>query len=251
MTAQQIAEPNTILRCTVGSALHGLSVAGTDDRDEMGVCLEPQEYVVGLRNFEQWTFRTQPEGARSGPGDLDLTIYSLRKWARLALGGNPTIMLLLFAPRDQCSVYELEGEWLQRHAAWFASKRVLRSFLGYMHQQKERLLGERGQMRVKRPELVERYGFDTKYAGHVVRLGLQGLEYASTAGLTLPMVEADRDVILGVRTGEYTFSQTMDLIDDLESRLLMQYEKSMLPDEPAREKVDRFLIECYQRRWAR
>ena len=65
------------------------------------------------------------------------------------------------------------------------------------------------------------------------------------------MVEADRDVILGVRTGEYTFSQTMDLIDDLESRLLMQYEKSMLPDEPAREKVDRFLIECYQRRWAR
>jgi len=28
-------------------------------------------------------------------------IYSLRKWTRLALKGNPTIMLLLFTPEEQ------------------------------------------------------------------------------------------------------------------------------------------------------
>src|SRR5205809_968841 len=73
------AEPNTILRATVGSKLHGLNLEATDDTDEMGVCVEPPEFVVGLRQFEQWVYRTQPEGHPSGPRDLDLTIYSLRK----------------------------------------------------------------------------------------------------------------------------------------------------------------------------
>ena len=65
----------------------------------MGICIEPPEYVAGLRRFEQWVYRTQPEGARSGPGDIDRTVYSLRKWCRLALAGNPTVMLLLHVPR--------------------------------------------------------------------------------------------------------------------------------------------------------
>ena len=78
-----------ILRATVGSVVHGLSNPGTDDRDEMGVCVEPPEYLLGFRRFEHFVFRTQPEGEPSGPGDLDLTIYGLRKYCRLALQGQP------------------------------------------------------------------------------------------------------------------------------------------------------------------
>ena len=53
-----IAEQGTILRCQVGSGLHGTAVDGQDDRDEMGLCVEPAEYVTGLRRFEQYVFRT-------------------------------------------------------------------------------------------------------------------------------------------------------------------------------------------------
>jgi hypothetical protein len=77
-TFATIAERGTILRCLVGSGVHGTAVEGQDDRDEMGICIEPPEYVIGLRSFEQYIFRTQPEGARSGHGDLDLIVYSLR-----------------------------------------------------------------------------------------------------------------------------------------------------------------------------
>lgn len=49
---QQIAEPNTILRGQVGSGLHGVTT-GADDRDEMGVCIEPRANVIGLDKFEQ------------------------------------------------------------------------------------------------------------------------------------------------------------------------------------------------------
>ena len=64
-----------ILRGVVGSTIHGVSVSNQDDRDELGICIEPREYVIGLRHFETHVWRTQPEGVKSGPGDLDLTIH--------------------------------------------------------------------------------------------------------------------------------------------------------------------------------
>ena len=39
--ARAIAENGMILRVQVGSGVHGTSITGQDDRDEMGLCLEP------------------------------------------------------------------------------------------------------------------------------------------------------------------------------------------------------------------
>src|SRR6266576_1121837 len=110
MDSREIVERGTILRATVGSTVHGLHHGGQDDRDEMAVFIEPPEYLLGLARapqigagmygFEHYVERTQPEGVRSGPGDLDLVAYSLRKYVRLALKGHPTILLLLFVPDD-------------------------------------------------------------------------------------------------------------------------------------------------------
>jgi hypothetical protein len=46
--ARQIAEAGMILRVQVGSGVHGTSISGQDDRDEMGLCLEPPQFVTGL-----------------------------------------------------------------------------------------------------------------------------------------------------------------------------------------------------------
>jgi hypothetical protein len=95
-------------------------------------------------------------------GDLDLTIYSLRKWIRLALKGNPTILLLLFTPEDQLVFCDDLGRELRALTPAIVSRRVQEPFLGYLQAQKQRLTGERGQKRIHRPELEEMYGFDTK-----------------------------------------------------------------------------------------
>jgi hypothetical protein len=42
--ARRIAEDGMILRVQVGSGVHGTSVTGQDDRDEMGLCLEPPQF---------------------------------------------------------------------------------------------------------------------------------------------------------------------------------------------------------------
>lgn len=246
-----IAERHCILRATVGSTLHGLAVPGTDDRDQMGVCIEPPEYVVGLQQFEQYVYRDADEGERSKAGDLDLTIYSLRKFCRLALNGNPSVLLLLYAPQGHVIVRSRLGDDLQTLAPAFASKRAVRAFLGYTIAQKERLLGERGQMRVKRPELIEAHGFDTKYAMHVLRLTTQGVEYAETGRITLPMPEPERTEIFDVRMGRVSFNDVMTKIGIMEKRLEDALAETKLPEDPDRAAIDRFLIRAYSAHWSR
>jgi hypothetical protein len=105
-------------------------------------------------------------------GTLDLVIYSLHKFLRLALKGNPQIVEMFFL-KSYVKVDPM-GLKLQELAPYIVSRSCGNAYLGYMNAQLQRLLGERGQKGVNRPELVEKYGYDTKYAMHIVRLGLQG-----------------------------------------------------------------------------
>jgi predicted nucleotidyltransferase len=246
-----VAEPNTILLGLVGSTVHGVTVDSADDRDEMGICIEPPEYVAGLRVFNQWVYRTQPEGARSGPGDIDRTVYSLRKWCRLALAGNPTVLLLLHVPQEQCSVLEEPARELRANKHWFASRRVGRAYLGYMQRQRDRMTGERGQMRVNRPELIAEHGFDTKYAGHVLRLGYQGLEFLESGRLTLPLRDHERNRVLDVRNGRVPFNDVLAEADDLHHRLEALLKVSPLPEDPEYRAVDAFLSDTHRAWWSR
>jgi uncharacterized protein len=259
MDSREIVERGTILRATVGSTVHGLHQGGQDDRDEMAVFIEPPEYLVGLSRargirsgmygFEHFVERTQPEGVRSGPGDLDLVAYSLRKYVRLALKGHPTILLLLFVP-DELTLLETElGKELRELRPALLSRRAGRGYLGYLGGQKERLLGSPGQTRVNRPELVEAHGFDTKYAMHAARLGYQGLALLETGRLTLPMPEPQRSRVMAIRTGERTFEEAIAEIEEVERRLAEALERTALPPEPDHAKVDRFLVEAYRRAW--
>jgi hypothetical protein len=43
-----MAEAGMILRVQIGYGVHGTPISGQHDRDEMGVCLEPPEFVTGL-----------------------------------------------------------------------------------------------------------------------------------------------------------------------------------------------------------
>jgi uncharacterized protein len=259
MDSAEIVERGTILRGTVGSTVHGLHHGGQDDRDEMAVYIEPPEYLIdlararsmkgGLYGFEHYIERTQPEGARSGPGDLDLVAYSLRKYVRLVIKGHPTILLLLFVPAELTLVETELGEELRALRPALLSRRAGTGYLGYLRGQKERLLGTRGQKRVNRPELVEAHGFDTKYAMHAARLGYQGVELLETGRLTLPMPEPERSRVMAIRTGERTFDETIEEIDAVEQRLAAALERTTLPREPDRPAVDRFLTDAYRRAW--
>jgi hypothetical protein len=136
---RQTAERSTILRGLVGSTVHGLNVNdGLEDRDEMGVCVEALgAAMASVAPFGQFVYRSAVEregrdDARSKAGDLDLTIYSLRKWMRLTLKENPTILLLLFTPDDQLVHCDSLGSELRALTPAIIPRQVQGSFLGYL-----------------------------------------------------------------------------------------------------------------------
>lgn len=251
-----VAEAGTILRVEVGSGLHGTSVSEWDDRDEMGICIEPPDAVIGFKNFEQYEWKTAWErpgdrANRSGPGDLDLTVYSLRKWMRLAMCGNPTVLLPLFAPEDKLVKITVPGwELREKMAPYILSRVAGERFQGYLRTQRDCLLAQRGKGKnVTRPELIERYGFDTKFAAHMVRLGYQGEELMRTGRLTLPMPAAQSRQIVEMRNGYYSMHECLGIARVLEEEIAEATPHSPLREEPDKEKIDQWLISAYQWQW--
>jgi predicted nucleotidyltransferase len=267
----EVAYSGEILRSVVGSGVHGIAIAGTDDHDEMGVYIEPERHVLGLAEYwtgassikrvdsllqdrrGDYTARTQPEGARSGPGDIDLVMYCLKKYLRLAIVGNPTALLPLYAPESDLIVCNDLGKELRGIRSAFLSQYSIHRFLGYMEAQHERMMGEGKRNRVpKRPELEEKYGWDTKYGSHAYRLAFQGLEIATEGTLTLPLQEYQRELVLAVKRGEVPrdeVSQRITTIRDLIQSLLDEG-KTAVPERPDVRAIEDWMISAQKRFWA-
>lgn len=257
------AQLDEILRVQVGSHVHGTAVEGTDDEDQMGIFIQPAGQLLGIdppRHHDVWRTAEQRaalEGGtgtspRSMPGDLDLVRYSLPTWMRLALEGNPSVLLPLYAPDRNVVLCCSDGAHLRTMAGVIVSRRAGHRFLGYANAQLERLRGGGRRPRVpKRPELIERYGYDTKYAGHALRLTLQGIELVSTGTLTLPMPDEQRDAVLAVRRGEHTQAQAEALIERRVTELadLLAAGGGPLREEPNREAVNAWMVGTTLRRW--
>lgn len=265
--ARVIAERGTILRVQVGSGVHGTSVAGQDDRDEMGVCLEPPEYITGLARvpagtgadertvvFEQYERHTvwdEPGGLRnrSGAGDLDVIIYSARKWCRLALAGNPTVLLPLFVPDEEVMIRTAAGVELVANADRFVSRLSGDRFLGYLQSQRAAMTGEIG-AHTNRPELTAVHGYDTKYAMHALRLGVQGTQLLRTGQITLPIPEPSLSFLRSVRRGEIGLDEVITAIDDIAAELVSLTNAPSLPAQPDRVWVDHWLHRWYLDHWS-
>lgn len=266
--ARRIAEQGLILRVQVGSGVHGTAVGGQDDRDEMGICLEPPEYVTGVARvpngvnghhpsilFEQYERHTawdRPGGItnRSGAGDLDVVVYSARKWARLASAGNPTVLLVLFVPDSDVVHRDAVGAELVDNAHRFVSRLAADRFLGYLHAQRSAMTGQSA-AHTNRPELVAAHGYDTKFAMHALRLGLQGIELLSTGRITLPVPASHGEYLRAIRRGEIPFAEVLAAIDEAERRLIRVKDSASVPDEPDHAWVNAWLHRAHLDYWAR
>lgn len=246
------ATDHVILRTLAGSGVHGMALDGTDDRDEMGVYVPCPETILGTRHVpEHFTARTQPEGHPSGPDDVDLNLYSLRKYVRMCLEGHPTLLLPLFAPGPDVLHVTPLGRELRAMRSMFASRRGGRRFLGYLDAQRDRLTGGGKRNRVpNRPHLVERYGYDVKYASHALRLGHQGVEFVTTGRLTLPLADGQRERCVAVKRGEVPYETALEWVDQTRSTLAGLLDSPLaVPDSPDVPGIDAWCADAHRRYW--
>ena len=72
--------------------LAGAKLGATDDTDWYGLYIPPPISVLGLEREEHFVFTTGGKPGGNGPPDVDVCLYTLMKWARLAAKGNPSAL---------------------------------------------------------------------------------------------------------------------------------------------------------------
>ena len=235
-----------ILRAEVGSRAYGTGTSDSD-RDIMAVAVEPAEFITGLS--PAWgTMHDSSTGnnIRSTADTIDTTIYGLKKFGTLAVQGNPSVLCFLFA--NEFEVATGSGILLLENRDYFVSKQAGERFLGYMRAQRESMTGVRNK-RTNRPELVHTYGYDTKSAYHMVRLGLMGYELMCTGAMTLPMVPENVALCMDIRNGKLTKDEVLDLSYDVESRLEAAVESADLPEQSDMTEASKLLHDIYLTAW--
>jgi uncharacterized protein len=228
-----------------GSELHGAKVHGTDDLDIYGLYIEPPEIVLGLESMPHFVWSTAGNARRNGPKDVDITLYSLKKWAGLACKGNPTALHFLFT-KSALSNRIWSGVLEQKEV--FLSRSCVPQFLGFADAQLKRMTGKLGRgKKGQRPELEEKYGYDVKAGMHVLRLLYECHELVSTGKITLPRPE--RDLLIRARTGKYSMDKVLAMAQKLFAECEDAAKASSLPERVDRVAVSRLLADSYRRAW--
>jgi hypothetical protein len=97
----------------------------------------------------------------------------------------------------------------------------------------------------KRAKLEAQFGYDTKYAAHLVRLLDEAEELLLTGHLTLPLKSAYRDHYLHTLNGCYSYEDVVCLGERSKDYLQDLEKVSSLPKYPNRSALENLLIELH------
>jgi uncharacterized protein len=243
----QFPHPDSLIHLFVGgSELHGAKVKNTDDLDIYGVYLEPPELVLGLDKQDFYVWSTAGDERRNGPDDIDVCLYSLRKWAGLAAKGNPTALHFLFS-QNYAPLAE-PWEEILKHRDVFLSRRASTQFRGFAEAQVRRLQGIGAGKKGQRHELIGAHGYDIKAAMHVIRLLSEGIELMRSGTITLPRPE--KALLITIRTGNYgSLDRVLTLANTLFTALEKAENESALPEKVDRGKLSAVVSDTYLQFW--
>jgi predicted nucleotidyltransferase len=229
-----------------GSELHGAKVHGTDDLDIYGVYIEPPEMVLGLDSMPHFVWSTAGDDRRNGPNDVDITLYSLKKWSGLACKGNPTALHFLFA--KNAIENPLWSRIVSRKDA-FLARSCAKQFMGFANDQLMRMTGRKGRgKKGQRPEIEAKYGYDVKAGMHTLRLLYECKELVTEESITMPRPE--RDLLIRVRTGKYSMDKVIAMAEKQFAECEAAAKLSSLPEKIDRAAVSKLLAESYRNAWS-
>jgi len=174
------------------------------------------------------------ESYQTCQGEMDYTFHELRKFCRLAVAGNPTILDTLFSP--YVIYQDLVGRGLRGMCSSFLSKRILLAYLGYATNQLERY--QRG------VRLHSRQGTpNPKFVSHAARLLYGGLHLAKTGEFLVMLPDEGKELVLRLREGSP--DRAIEQLILMRNCLAWVKDHSGLPDDADVETVETFL------HWAR
>ncbi len=231
-------EDHSILVGYRGSIAHGMYVPkereGIDDKDVMGIIIPPQKFFYGLGKFEQIDVFVD---------EWDFVLYEIRKMFSLLTKANPNVLSLLWLDKTDYIKITPHGQRIIDNRDLFSTKRAFHSFGGYAHSQLSQMTrGEfHGYMGEKRKELVQKHGYDTKNAAHLIRLLRMGKEFLLDGILNVK--RHDSSELIDIKTGLWSLEKVHEYADRELAYLNEAYLKSTLPSQPDTGKIDNLLVD--------
>ena len=244
-----------------GSEAHGAKLYGTDDLDLYGIYIPPPSKALGVSEAypdergemvtekpEHFVWSSSGQYERNGPDDVDFSAYSLRKWAGMAAKGNATALHFLFLPNLSVRPAMWEKH-IRPNASMFISSHSGFHFQAFAEAQLKRLNGDAGAGKHgHRPELNEKYGYDTKAAMHIFRLLGEGTELMQTGHITLPRPE--KDILIDIRKGGMgSLNQVKAQAEEGFKILEEARRRSKLPSDVDRPAISKLISDTYLDFW--
>lgn len=248
MKEKEMAERNLIYKIRSGSGLYG-TVTEKSDEDYVGIFIPDKDYVVGVFRCEQVILNEKLSGgSRNEKGDTDFTIYSLPKFFKLARDNNPNIVEIFFANHTATIFCNKFGKKLRENYPLFLSKKAYHTFKGYAYSQRHKMVSNNGKGRdVTRKELTDEFGYDTKYASHLIRLLLEGLEILVEGRITLPL--SQNNLVRDIKIGKYPLDFVLKKAEELEALIDEAYIKSPLQHSANDNAINKLQIEMLENFW--
>jgi len=220
-----------LIHALIGSQAYGTSTPESDT-DFMSVTAASDSVYLSL----DWFGNQGTKENREVEGE-EQTEYELTKFMRLCQNFNPNVIPLLWLP-DSCYKYvDPLGQLLIDNRRLFNSKIAVHSFCGYAYGQVKKMGADNpatGKMGEKRKILRDKYGYDTKYMMHAVRLSRMILEFLRCDGqyLSVNRTRIDAAELKAIRNGEWPYEYGKGVIEDCLKLVKLEAENSSLPEAP-------------------
>lgn len=243
---------NMCYEVMMGSTAYGVSDESSDI-DVYGFCIPPKHIIfphtAGVifgfdRNFDRFEqFQQHHVIDKETSQEYDFSIYNIVKYFSLVMENNPNMIDSLFVPL-RCVLHSTAvGNHVRRHRKSFLHAGSYWKFKGYAYSQMHKIEIKKPKEGSKRADLVEKFGYDTKFAMHLVRLMSEAEQILIEGDLD---ITRNREQLKAIRRGEWTIEQIKRHFEDKERALENLYNNTALPHRPDEAKIKKILTECLE-----
>lgn len=243
---------NTLFEGLTGSIAYAAS-DDSSDMDIVGFCMPPKEIIFPHLGGEIFGFGSQQKRfevfqqhhveLKEHRKEVDITIYSIVKFFQLAMENNPNMVDVMFLPR-RCVLHSSQiYEHVRDNRQLFLHKGSWGKFRGYAYSQLSKIKNGANKSNPKRQESIDKYGFDVKFAYHIVRLILEVEQILVNHDLN---IECNGAILRSIRNGEWTLTDIEEWFSNKEHTLETVYNTSSLRYSPDENSIKKLLLECIE-----
>lgn len=257
--APPFLKTNVHYETIMGSHAYGVADTSVKDKipdyDIYGFAIPPKEYIFKHMTgwvpgfgpeppgFEQWQKHHMfDQDALGGVGkEWDLQIFNIVKFFELCRQNNPNMIDSLFTP-ENCVVHCTQiGRMVRDNRKLFLSKECWKKFRGYASSQLKKM-NDKDPIGGRR-EIVDKFGFDVKFAYHIIRLFDEAEQIMLEGDLNL---QRARETMKAIRRGDWTAEEVRNWAVEKDKALEAVYANCKLPEHPPTEPLRQLLINCLE-----